>query len=68
MWAGVLGGQRGCAGTQGIHECACVCACEPEECYVCACTSDLLSLPAQEEKETWLSVLVFYVSPVRRCC
>lgn len=26
--------------------CGCVCACEPRECHVCACSSDLLSLPA----------------------
>ena len=30
----------------------CVCACEPGECRVCACTSDLQSLPTQEEEGT----------------
>lgn len=25
--------------------------------FVCACTSDLLSLPAQEEERTWLPVV-----------
>lgn len=32
--AEVLGGERGHASTQRIHECAC--ACEPRECCVCA--------------------------------
>ena len=33
---------------------------------MCACTSELLSLPAEEEEETFLCL--FYVSPVCRCC
>ena len=34
----------------------------------CAFTSDLLSLSAEEEKGTWLSVLVPYASPVCGWC
>lgn len=39
--AGVQGEQRGCSGSWGIHKCRHVC--EPGECRVCACTSDLVS-------------------------
>ena len=60
MQAGVPSGQMGLASTRGNHKCACVC--EPGECHTCAYTSDLLPLPAQQEEETWLSVLVFYES------
>ena len=35
---------------------------------LCATTSDLLSLPAEEEEGTWPSVFMLYVSPVCRCC
>lgn len=37
-----------------------MCACEFRVCHMCACTSDLLSLPAKEEGGTWLSGLMFY--------
>lgn len=40
----------------------------PESGEACAFTIDLQFSPAQEEQGTWLSVLVFYASPVRRCC
>lgn len=46
MWVEVSDAQRGCAGTWVIHKY--VCACEPGECHECACSSDLLPLPAQE--------------------
>lgn len=49
-----------------IHECPCTC--EPGEFCVCTWSGDLLPLLAQEEEGTWLSVLVFYVSPVCKCC
>ena len=39
------------------------CACEHRECCVFACTSDLLSLPAED-----VTVSVFYVSPSCGCC
>lgn len=45
IWAGMLGGQRGCAGAWGMHE------------GMCALTSDLLSPPAAGEG-TWLSVCI----------
>lgn len=35
---------------------------------VCACTSELQSLPAEEEEGSWLSILGFYASPICRCC
>ena len=63
--AGGLGRQRGCAGAQGIHKC--MRACEPRECRVCACTSEVLLLPAEEEERD-LSVFMFYASPVCRYC
>lgn len=53
-------------GTGGTHNCACTC--EMGECQVCTCTSDLLPLPAEEQKESWFSVPVFCVSPACRCC
>lgn len=59
--------QTGLPGRQSRDLQTCVCACEPRECFVCACTSDL-SLPAQAEEETWLPMLVFYLIPVCRCC
>lgn len=46
--AGVLGRQRGRASAQRI--CKCARACEPRDCPVCACTSDLLSLLAEWER------------------
>lgn len=46
-----------------------VCMLVNHEIVVCACcTSDLLSLPAQEEKGMWLSVLVSGVSFECGCC
>lgn len=49
IWAGVLDRRRSCA--QGIHECMCLWT----RSVLCA----LLSLPAQEEEETWLSVFMY---------
>ena len=31
------------------------------------CVPSLLSLPAREEERTWLSTVMFYVSPLGRC-
>ena len=60
-----LGSRRGYWADRG-RECARACA--SLESRVCACTSDLLSLPAQEEEGTWLPVLVLNVGPVCRYC
>lgn len=49
--------------TQGIHKHACKCGI-----YVYALISEFLSLPAKKEENTWLSILMFYVSPLSRCC
>lgn len=64
-WAGVLDGHRVCASTWESTD---VRPCKPSECRVRAFTSDLLVLPAKEEESIWLSGLVFYVTPVCRCC
>jgi len=64
-WAGVLDGQRVCVSTwesTGVH------SCEPIKCGVLAFTSDLLSLPAEEETGTWWAVQVFYANPECWCC
>lgn len=66
IWVGVPDRQRGHADAQGTHERAC--ACESWGCYMCACTSDLLSSPVPEEEETWLAAFMCDVSPVRIFC
>lgn len=58
--AGLLNGQRGHAGTQGIYSCAH--ACEPGEWHVGVYTSDLQPLPAQREEETGLCAYLWCVS------
>lgn len=45
---GVSDRQTGRGGTAGI--CECVCTCEPRGHCAYACTSDILSLPAEEEE------------------
>lgn len=64
--AEVSEGQRSCVDARGICKRTCEsrvsCAC------ICAFTSDLQSLPDEEEEGTWLSVLVFCVSSVCSCC
>lgn len=62
----VLNQQKSHASTWEI--CKCASACEPRVSCVCACTSDLLPLSAEEEEGAWLSGVVFYVSAVCRCC
>lgn len=63
MRAGMLGRERGCAGTWGI----CERGCESRELgkHVLSLVT-LQSSPAQEEVGTWLSALAFDTSPVHR--
>lgn len=53
MQARVPAGQKGLADTRGSLKCACVC--EPGECCLCACTSDL---PPLLPKDCWRQCLV----------
>lgn len=46
---------------------ACVCVCEPRHLCARACTSDIPSLPAEEE-EGDLSVRAYVSSPINTCC
>lgn len=63
--AGVLSREKHCASTEMIQERAC--AWESRECSMCACASDLLSPPVWRTG-TSLSVLLFYVGPICKCC
>lgn len=55
IWAGVLGRQRGCASTRRSTN-ACVLVTQK-------CLKQLKS-----RKGTWLSLFMFYMSPMHRCC
>lgn len=43
-----------------------MCACEPRECCACACTTDLLFLPAEEEEgDLPVNAHVLFASNIR---